>query len=405
MAYCFGKPVFNNIMTDEQRNEFFANPKVIDQYGLLQEIGLFKYIDSFQKELRKYQNLLKSATDILNSSTVDDIMDAAVWQISDQFLPAFIVFLWRPFQTKKDVAFKEYKNYKMIDLSAVNIRTLEPFEQFFRENPKPINYDLLVAQLNNKQVTDSLGTIHPELVVPIFGHSSLYGLILVGPKILYNEYTSDELAYLGQLMGFVSQAIQNHLHYEHSVRDVKTGLFNHGFFMSRLNEELARTKRANASTSIIVIDVDKFKNFNDTYGHLAGDRVLEYIALAIKSNIRLEDIPSRFGGEEFTVLLPDTGKEMAWTVAERLRTAIASMTVPWEQPLPQVTISLGIVTFDAKTLMHSEEIINQADQALYLSKERGRNRSTVWGAGLLFRSENFLRERKAQTAKKIPKKN
>jgi diguanylate cyclase (GGDEF)-like protein len=195
-------------------------------------------------------------------------------------------------------------------------------------------------------------------------------------------------------MEFASQAIQNHLHYEHSVRDVKTGLFNHGFFMSRLNEELARTKRSNVAASIIVIDVDKFKNFNDTYGHLAGDRVLEYLALAIKSNIRLEDIPSRFGGEEFTILLPDAEREMAWTVAERLRIAIATMLVPWETPLPQVTISIGIFTFDHRTMIHSEEIIQRADQALYLSKERGRNRSTVWGSGLLFKTENYLREKR-----------
>jgi diguanylate cyclase (GGDEF)-like protein len=381
-------------MTEEKRDDFFSNPKVLDQYGLLQEIGLFKYIDSFQKEIRKYQNLLKGAADIFNGTTVDDIMDAAVWQISDQFLPAFIVFFWRPFQNRKEVVMKEYKNYKMLDLSVINIESLEPFEHFFREYPRPINYDLLTYQMADKKTTSSLDKIRPELVVPIFGHSSLYGLILVGPKILYNEYTSEELTYLGQLMGFVSQAIQNHLHYEHSVRDVKTGLFNHGFFMSRLNEELARTKRVNVSASIIVIDVDKFKNFNDTYGHLAGDRVLEYIALAIKSNIRLEDIPSRFGGEEFTILLPDTGKDVAWIVAERLRTAIASMSVPWDIMLPQVTISLGIVTFDESTIIHSEEIIKRADQALYLSKERGRNRSTVWSSGLLFKTESLLREKR-----------
>ncbi len=391
-------------MTEEKPDEFFSNPKVLDQYGLLQEIGLFRYIDSFQKEIRKYQNLLKSAGDIFNSTTVDDIMDTAVRQIADQFLPTFLIFLWRPFQNKKDVAIKEYKNYKMLDLSAVNIESLEPFEMFFREYPKPINYDLLTFQLADKKATAPLDRIKPELIIPIFGHSSLYGLILVGPKILYNEYTSEELTYLGQIMGFVSQAIQNHLHYEHSVRDVKTGLFNHGFFMSRLNEELARTKRANVSTSIIVIDVDKFKNFNDTYGHLAGDRVLEYIALAIKSNIRLEDIPSRFGGEEFTILLPDAEKETAWLVAERLRTAIASMNVPWETPLPQVTISIGIVTFDAKTVVHSEEIIKRADQALYLSKERGRNRSTVWGSGLLFKTESYLREKKVQAAMEFLKR-
>lgn len=390
-------------MTEDQRNDFFSNPKVLEQYGLLQEIGLFKYIDSFQKETRRYQHLLKGAARIFNSTTVDDIMDATVWQISDQFLPAFIVFLWRPFQNKQEIAIKEYKNYKMIDLSAIQIKNLESFEHFFRKYPKPIDYGLLTFKMDDQNATRSLDKIHPKLVVPIFGHSSLYGLILVGPKVLYDDYTPEELAYLGQLMEFASQAIQNSLHYEHSVRDVKTGLFNHGFFMSRLNEEIARTKRANVSASIIVLDVDKFKNFNDTYGHLAGDRVLEYIALSIKSNIRLEDIPSRFGGEEFTVLLPDTGKEMAWTVAERLRTSIAGMLVPWETPLPPVTISLGIVTFDERTMIHAEEIIKRADQALYLSKERGRNRSTAWGSGLLFKIENRIREKTAQ-AMTIPQR-
>ncbi len=390
-------------MSDQEKHDdFFSNPKVLEQYGLLQEIGLFKYIDSFQKEIRKYQNLLKGAADIFNCTTVDDIMDATVWQISDQFLPSFIVFLWRPFQNKQEITIKGYKNYKMIDLSSINIESLAPFEPFFQQYPKPINYDLLVFQMGDKKTTGTLDKIHPELVVPILGHSSLYGLILVGPKILYNEYTSHELAYLGQLMGFVSQAIQNHLYYEHSVRDVKTGLFNHGFFMSRLNEELARTKRGNSSASIMVVDVDKFKNFNDTYGHLAGDRVLEYIALAIKSNIRLEDVPSRFGGEEFTILLPDTGREMAWLVAERLRTAIAHMIVPWDTPLPQVTISAGVVTFDGDTSIPADEIIKRADEALYLSKERGRNRTTVWGSGLLFKIENHLREKNKQL---IPREN
>jgi diguanylate cyclase (GGDEF)-like protein len=166
---------------------------------------------------------------------------------------------------------------------------------------------------------------------------------------------------------------------------VKTGLFNHGFFMTRLNEEVARSKRADYSASIIVMDVDKFKNFNDAYGHLAGDRVLESIAFMLKQAVRAEDVPSRFGGEEFTVLLPNTGKQTVWTVAERIRVAISQMKVPWEPPLPQVTVSLGVYTFNQHDDIDAAEIVRRADEALYLSKERGRNRSTVWGSGLLSR--------------------
>jgi diguanylate cyclase (GGDEF)-like protein len=173
------------------------------------------------------------------------------------------------------------------------------------------------------------------------------------------------------------------------VRDVKTGLFKHGFFMTRLNEEIARSNRNDDIASLIVIDVDKFKNFNDNYGHMAGDRVLESLAQMIKRNVRTGDVPSRFGGEEFTILLPGSDKETTWLVAERLRISVAEMEVPWEQKLPQVTISLGLITFDKNTAVPAEEIIDRADAALYQSKERGRNRSTVWGAGLLFKIEQM----------------
>jgi len=123
-------------------------------------------------------------------------------------------------------------------------------------------------------------------------------------------------------MASLAISIQNHLHYEHSVRDAKTNLFNHGFFMVRLHEEIARGKRSGYIFSVIVMDVDKFKFFNDSYGHLAGDRVLECIAEALNKNVRDLDVLARFGGEEFTVLLPETNREQAWAVSERLRESV-----------------------------------------------------------------------------------
>jgi diguanylate cyclase (GGDEF)-like protein len=230
------------------------------------------------------------------------------------------------------------------------------------------------------------------------GPFGVYGIVMVGGKILAEGYTPEELFFLEQLMSFLSQAIQNNLHYEHSVRDVKTGLFNHGYFMTRLGEEIARTKRETEVASLLVIDVDKFKNFNDSYGHMAGDRVLEGLAYTIKQSVRTGDIPSRFGGEEFTILLPNTPRQIAWLVAERLRTAVAALKVPWEPPLPQVTISLGAVSFDGQTNATPDDIIKRADEALYQSKENGRNRTSVWGAGLLFRIQSKSPEAAPVTA-------
>ena len=379
----------------DDEKKFFSDPKVVQNYSLLHEIGVFNYIDSLKQEIRNYSSLFTGTLDIFTRTTVEEIMDATVWQISDHSLPSIIVFLWKPLQNREEIIIKSYKNYKPVELE-LKVDNISAFETFFHEFPKPISYGLFSFKMGQNEAINSFDSIHPELVIPIMGPSGLYGMVLMGRKILGEEYSLAELAFIQHLMSFVSQAIQNHLHYERTLRDVKTGLYNNGFFLTRLNEEIARTKRNKTKASIIMMDVDKFKKFNDTYGHLAGDRVLESLAITIKQTVRTEDVPSRFGGEEFTVLLPDTDKEHAFLAAERLRTMVAAIKVPWEPPLPQITISLGIFTFDNNTNLPAEEIIQRADEALYISKERGRNRSTAWGVGLLNKIQQMQHKKQAR---------
>ncbi|MDR1286469.1 MAG: GGDEF domain-containing protein [Treponema sp.] len=390
------RPFFDDLMKEEKdiketEKDFLENPKVMENYSFLQELGVFKFVDELNREIQNYRSLLQGGLDVFNRTSIDDIMDATVFQISDHFLPSFISFLWKPIQNRDDIVIRSYRNYKKIDLH-LKVDSIAPFESFFQQYPKPINFELLSYEMKNEKATKSFGEVEPELMIPILGPFGLYGIIVVGKKILEDEYAPRELVFLQQLMSFVSQAIKNHLHYEHSLRDVKTGLFNHGFFMTRLNEELVRSRRSCCASSIIVMDVDKFKLFNDTYGHLAGDKVLESLAFTLKQGVREDDVPSRFGGEEFTVLLPNTDRNTAWTVCERLRNAVAAMKVPWNPPLPQVTISLGLYTFDERSGIDAEEVIHRADDALYLSKERGRNRSTMWGSGLLFKIQHGMKE-------------
>jgi len=367
---------------EEESANFMSSPEVRENMPLLQSIGVLDYIESLTGEIRNYKSLLTRGLDIFNHTNIDEIMDATVYQISDHFLPSFIAFIWKPIQTKEDIAIRAYKNYKPVNLD-LNVNCITPFEAFFKQYPKPINLELFAYQLNNDEAVKPYKDLKTEIVVPVLGPLGLYGIILIGKRILEDEYSFDELFLLHHLMCFVSQAIRNHLHYEHSLRDVKTGLYNHGFFLSRLKEEVARIRRNGGYSSIIEMDVDKFKNFNDVYGHLAGDKVLESLAQMIRQNVREDDIPSRFGGEEFTVLLPNTDKTTVWNVAERLRTSIAEMKVDWEVPLPQVTISLGLYTFDQSTTVDINEIIRRADEALYISKDRGRNRSTMWNPGII----------------------
>ena len=372
----------SNLETFEEEQEFLSKPRVVENYALLQEIGVFEHIHSLVREIRNYKSLFTGTLDIFARTSIDEIMDATVWQISDHSLPTTVVFIWKPLQNREEIIIKCYKNYKLVNMS-LDVDSISPFESFFQQFPKPINYDLFSFQMGQNKALKSFDSIKPEMVIPIMGPSGLYGMVLLGSKILGEEYSVAELAFIQHLMSFVSQAIQNHLHYERTLRDVKTGLYNNGFFLNRLNEEIARTKRNGTKASILIMDVDKFKNFNDTYGHVAGDKVLEALAITIKQAVRTEDVPSRFGGEEFTVLLPDTDKDYAYLAAERIREKVASTKVAWDPPLPQVTISLGVFTFGEKTNLNAEEIIERADEALYLSKELGRNRTTAWGVGLL----------------------
>ncbi|MDR3249089.1 MAG: sensor domain-containing diguanylate cyclase [Treponema sp.] len=361
----------------ESPNEFFSNPKILQHYTLLQEIGVFREINDLNREIRSYRELVSGGLDIINRTSIDAIMDAAVYRLSDHFQPSFIAFLWKPNQNRDEITIRGYRNYKPADLG-IRLHSIAPFEPFFQTHPQPVGFPLLTAELDDQSALQTLDLLNPEIVIPILGGFGLYGIIVLGHKIVGNDFTNEEILFIEQLMAFVSQAIKNYLHYEHSLRDAKTGLYNHSFFLHRLNEEIARTRRNQYASSMMVIDVDKFKNFNDAFGHLAGDKVLETLAITVKQTVRAEDVPSRFGGEEFTVLLPNTGKEGAFLVAERLRIAVAEMKVPWDPVLPQVTISLGVYTFDHLEQLSADGIILRADAALYVSKDQGRNRSTAW---------------------------
>jgi diguanylate cyclase (GGDEF)-like protein len=154
-------------------------------------------------------------------------------------------------------------------------------------------------------------------------------------------------------------------------KDGLTGLNNHRAFREALTQEFERTQRYKAPLSLILLDVDKFKTYNDTFGHPEGDQVLKAVANVLLQSAREADCVCRYGGEEFVVILPHTDQERAIHAAERLRAAIEAY--PW--PLRSVTASVGVSTIQAD-LTPMQEAIDQADRALYASKQGGRNRVT-----------------------------
>ncbi|HSC92360.1 MAG TPA: diguanylate cyclase [Gaiellaceae bacterium] len=157
--------------------------------------------------------------------------------------------------------------------------------------------------------------------------------------------------------------------------DPKTGLFNARHFATALNEELGRAARFNRPLSLIMADLDLLRDINNSYGHLAGDAVLKGIAEVFRAQLRHYDVPARFGGEEFSILLPETSPEQALEIAERIRRAVAERSFEVEtasEPI-RATVSLGVAGFP-KDALDDNELIHQADLAVYRAKLQGRNR-------------------------------
>ncbi len=160
------------------------------------------------------------------------------------------------------------------------------------------------------------------------------------------------------------------------MQDGLTGLFNYKSFHYFLTREYERAKRYQTSLTLIIADIDYFKSVNDTFGHSAGDRVLQVVSQRFKDSLRNSDIIARHGGEEFGILLTNTPLPEALVVAERLRLLIENMDVPYESRVIKVTMSFGLAWLQPESDISKEEWVKRADQAMYEAKRRGRNR--VW---------------------------
>ncbi len=163
-----------------------------------------------------------------------------------------------------------------------------------------------------------------------------------------------------------------------AITDSLTEVHTRRYTLERLDEELKRSRLRKIKLSFLMIDVDSFKNINDTYGHLAGDQILQEVGLIIKENIREIDIAGRYGGEEFSVILPDTDRLGAQNAAERIRKATEERSIKAYDTTVRVTLSVGITTFpeDGDQL---QEMIDKADWALYRAKKLGRNQVCSFG--------------------------
>jgi diguanylate cyclase (GGDEF)-like protein len=161
---------------------------------------------------------------------------------------------------------------------------------------------------------------------------------------------------------------------EAAVIDELTGLMNRRAFDRRLREEVARAQRYDTPLSLVMMDLDGFKEINDRHGHACGDALLRAVGVLLSSGLRTADLAVRFGGDEFALILPNTTKTDAWAVAEKIRNSLARLTIHADRDLcVTTTVSVGIASVSDQ-LSHTNDLLTAADQALYRAKRAGRNR-------------------------------
>lgn len=220
--------------------------------------------------------------------------------------------------------------------------------------------------------------INNMICVPLISNNKPYGVINVVNKNGGLKFGENDLHVITSIANQISLILEKVKLYEQSITDGMTRLFIHRYFQARLDEEIIRARRYQSTLSLIMLDVDHFKRFNDTYGHQMGDVVLIGVAGVVHDLIRNNiDIPARYGGEEFAVILPETDIEGAYRLAERIRLEISKKEFEHDGKKVKVTASLGIASYPAHATAKLD-LIARADLALYKSKENGRNRVSVY---------------------------
>ncbi len=291
----------------------------------------------------------------------------------DDFIKAYDSFK-KDSESKLNSVVKGIKMPLREDMGILALTILEgmPFEITTEEARKVVEPDL----------HETLSTEY-FVTMPLKAKDKVLGAILVDNIFNKKPITKSDMRILAMVANHAGLAIENSRLYEKTVHlsniDWLTKLWNYGKLQKALSLELEKSKIHDKSLSFVMVDIDNFKNYNDTLGHIQGDNALKEIAKILKDKSRKDDAVARYGGEEFSIVMPHTSKEAARVFAERIRKEIEryyadDVRIPADK---RITISSGIATYpdDAET---KEELLHKADLALYEAKRSGKNRTCLY---------------------------
>ena len=349
--------------------------RIADSYSTCkgQVMTLENTIAQRQKAVRELAILNELMGFITSETRLDIILKSLVDRTKNLIKSdycAAIIFETDTFMTKFFITSEEIHDIRKVSISPEGFFKLPLKEQI----PVRLDSQHVLSENQGRIIIPELNLeIKDILAVPLIFSSEVLGLLIIANKQGGTFDQGDE----DMLMNFAFQAFQTIAMHEKianlAITDGLTGLNNHRHFQEKLMEETEMAKRYSRTLSLLILDIDHFKAFNDSYGHQVGDMALKLIAYIIKQQIRRTDFSARYGGEEFSIIMPETVYSGAKIFAERLRKKIAETPFPLpngEKALITVSIGFASIPENAKD---KNELIGMADKALYIAKEHGRN--------------------------------
>lgn len=295
--------------------------------------------------------------------------------------------IWSNIENEKKDLYDLIKTYRRIKEGKIKPKFMEfvqslcfPFHEensfiykaIYEKKAAPVDVDR-IAEFGNDPFINKLN-LKEFLFSPLWIKERPAGIIVVDNYITGKLITDADVKIFNMFVEQAAGAIENSQEFENTLikshTDALTSLWNHGYFQYKLDEEITNLQSKSYSLSIMMLDIDDFKKFNDTHGHIYGDIALKTISQILKENSRKVDVICRYGGEEFSIILPRTNREEAFLIGERIRNSVQQQEILSKR----FTVSIGITSSTYGEIAEKQTLLKKADDALYEAKRSGKNR-------------------------------